>query len=138
MANYYNSASFCLDLINEKEEKWWVKELRKTYEDPKENNPNLISYDWEKSGEEIWFHHKESIDVDAAAETIKRFLIDCRPNGCCGFVWSCGCSKPRIGAFGGGACLVTAKRIKWISLKEWVMKQTQQHGMRSINRHTIV
>jgi hypothetical protein len=38
------------------------------------------------------------------------------------FEWSHDCSKPRVDAYGGGAAIITAKRIKTMSTCEWLRK----------------
>jgi len=37
--------------------------------------------------------------------------------------WSHDCSKPRVDAFGGGAALITARKIKTINTGEWLHRE---------------
>lgn len=39
------------------------------------------------------------------------------------FTWAATCSKPRLDAFGGGACVITPKRIYWTNVHDWMDKQ---------------
>jgi hypothetical protein len=42
------------------------------------------------------------------------------PDGCVTFEWSHDCTKPRIDAYGGGAAIITARKIKTMSTSEWI------------------
>jgi len=38
------------------------------------------------------------------------------------FEWSNDCSKPRVDAYGGGAVIITARKIKSMSTTEWLRR----------------
>ena len=59
----------------------------------------------------VWLHADEGADVDAAALFAQAYLRAFHMQQQIEFEWSTGCSKPRTDAFGGGACLVTSKRV---------------------------
>jgi hypothetical protein len=71
----------------------------------------------------IWLHSQEG-GVDAACGFIQHLLKRFDPEGRVEFEWSHDCSKPRVGAYGGGAAVVTADKILTMSTSEWLRQQT--------------
>ena len=64
----------------------------------------------------------EPADVIAFVEQLGPAL---RLTGLWGFEWSHSCSRPRLDAFGGGACLIdlaTGKTVASISTNEWLTR----------------
>jgi hypothetical protein len=55
-------------------------------------------------------------------EALRRF----HPDGAVGFEWATGCSKKRVGAFGGGAAFVTKDEEQWINGYGWLEEQTKR------------
>jgi hypothetical protein len=72
----------------------------------------------------IWLH-SENGGVDAACVFIQHLLKKFDPKGRVTFEWSNDCSKPRTDAYGGGAAIVTAKKIKSMTTGEWITKNTR-------------
>jgi len=62
-------------------------------------------------------------DVDSVANFIKAYLAKFNPKGKVGFEWANTCSSQRVGEFGGGACVVTAKKQKWLGTAFWMNKE---------------
>jgi hypothetical protein len=60
--------------------------------------------------------------MDALCAFIQHLLQKFDPRGRVEFEWSHDCSKPRVDAYGGGAAIITAKRIKSMSTCEWLRK----------------
>jgi len=83
------------------------------------------AFSFEKIEEEgklgVHFFAEESGDVEVLAHVIQAFLK--RFNKDTGFIitWSETCSKMRDGAFGGGACVVTARGLRMESSNTWAM-----------------
>ena len=47
------------------------------------------------------------------------------PTGRVTFEWAFDCSKPRTDAYGGGAAIITARRIKTMNTSEWLSKHAR-------------
>jgi hypothetical protein len=69
----------------------------------------------------LWLHSSNG-GVDAACAFIHHLLRKFDPTGRVTFEWSHDCSKPRTDAYGGGAAVITAKKIKTMSTFEWLRK----------------
>ena len=82
----------------------------------------------------IWLHSGDG-GIDAVCEFIQHLLRKFNPDGRVEFEWSNDCSKPRTDAYGGGAAIITARKIKSMTTGEWLQKQIrgrhhQQKGTR--------
>jgi hypothetical protein len=62
-------------------------------------------------------------DVESVANFIQAYLKKFDPKGKVGFQFAHTCSSQRVDEFGGGACVVTAKKQKWINTFDWVNKE---------------
>ena len=80
-----------------------------TNEDTAENKPAL------------WLHSSNG-GIDAVCSFIQHLLQKFDPQGRVEFEWANDCSKPRTDAYGGGAAIITAKKIKTMSTCEWLRK----------------
>jgi len=81
----------------------------------------------------LWIHSREYFDSTTAAEICRAFLARFEPNGCIIFEWANSCSKPRLDAYGGGGCCVTAEGAEWISTWRAVSDLAAKSGMSVIN-----
>ncbi len=75
------------------------------------------------SGPGLWLHSSDG-GIDAVCAFLQHLLQKFDPTGHVALEWSNDCSKPRIDAFGGGAALITARKIKTINTGEWLHRQT--------------
>ena len=75
----------------------------------------------------IWIHSGNG-GIDAACAFIQHLLRKFQPAGSVSFEWSNDCSKPRTDAYGGGAAIITARKIKTMTTGEWLQKQTAARG----------
>jgi hypothetical protein len=75
----------------------------------------------------IWLHSGDG-GIDAVCAFIQHLLRKFNPAGCVEFEWSNGCSKPRTDAYGGGAAIVTAHKIKSMTTGEWLAKQSARRA----------
>ena len=66
--------------------------------------------------------------IDAVCAFIQHLLQRFDPTGHVGLEWSNDCSKPRVDAYGGGAALITARRIKHLNTGEWLHRQTARRA----------
>ena len=69
----------------------------------------------------LWLHSSNG-GIDAACSFIQHLLRKFDPAGRVTFEWSHDCSKPLTDAYGGGAAIITAKKIKTMSTCEWLRK----------------
>jgi hypothetical protein len=72
----------------------------------------------------LWLHSSNG-GVDAVCAFLQHLLQKFDPSGRVTFQWSNDCSKPRVDAYGGGAAIITAKRIKTMSTCEWLCKHAR-------------
>jgi hypothetical protein len=70
----------------------------------------------------LWLHSTYG-GVDAVRAFIQHLLQKFDPQRYVAFQWSHDCSKPRTDAYGGGAAVITAQKIKTISTGAWLQKE---------------
>ena len=70
----------------------------------------------------IWLHSTNG-GIDAACAIIQHLLRKYELADTVTFEWSNDCSKPRVDAYGGGAAIITARKIRTMSTEEWLQKQ---------------
>ncbi len=73
-------------------------------------------------GPGLWLHSSNG-GIDAVCAFHQHLLQKFDPAGHVALEWSNDCSKPRIDAYGGGAALITARKIKTINTGEWLHRQ---------------
>lgn len=109
--------------------RWQPEEERKTGESdfPKELIDVVDNWSFEVCKEKagIWIH-SDSGGVDAAAQFVQHLLERFSIAEPVSFEWANSCSKPCLDAYGGGAVVITAKRIKAMTTCDWVFKQEQR------------
>jgi len=69
----------------------------------------------------LWLH-SDGGGVDALCAFLQHLLQRFDPTGRVTFEWSNDCSKPRVDAYGGGAAIVTADKIKSMTTGGWLEK----------------
>jgi len=74
-------------------------------------------------GRDFWVGTTEYGRVDCVGHLVQKFLKKFRPNDYWSLTYSASCSKPRVGAFGGGAVFVTADKIVWCNAHDFVEQQ---------------
>jgi hypothetical protein len=80
----------------------------------RDGKPNLF---------ELIIFSEESGNVDHAANFVQAILSRFDPKGKVGFQWADTCDKMRPDQFGGGACVVTAEKQKWLNTFTWMNKE---------------
>ena len=73
----------------------------------------------------LWLHSSDG-GIDAVCAFIQHLLQRFTPGDHVTLEWANDCSKPRVDAFGGGAALITAGKIKSISTGEWLHRQVSR------------
>ena len=77
------------------------------------------------NGRGLWLHSSNG-GIDAVCAFIQHLLKRFTPDGHVELEWSNDCSKPRVDAFGGGAALITARKIKSINTGQWLHQQVSR------------
>ena len=72
----------------------------------------------------LWLHSSNG-GIDAVCAFIQHLLQKFSLADVVTFEWSHDCSKPRVDAYGGGAAIVTAKKVKTMSTCEWLRKHAR-------------
>ncbi|WP_166297126.1 hypothetical protein [Bradyrhizobium sp. 2S1] len=69
----------------------------------------------------VWLRFDESGDIEMTALILGFAMLTMSevPDRQ-GFTWAETCSRPRIGEFGGGACLICRSGVKWMHTSEWL------------------
>jgi hypothetical protein len=150
MADYYLQFSETIDHLTEEEEQWLRDQLWKVVkvEDrviPCEEasgrgdiwdweGPHALAdmsdefqsepFEWDIDHEEdrgrLTLFAEEYGEVGAVGEFVRRFLARFRPNDTWSMTYSCSCSRPRPGDFGGGALMVTRDGYRTVDTSELV------------------
>lgn len=104
---------------------WWRDHLgqpRNTEDDIEEIAHDLDEYvelqppDNEGGLPQVWLHSFEG-SVERIVEVVQAFLAKFRPTSNVVMSWASTCSKPRPGAFDGGAVVIMATRFYWIDAR---------------------
>ena len=77
------------------------------------------------NGPGLWLHSNNG-GIDAVCAFIQHLLQKFDPEGHVALEWSNDCSKPRFDAFGGGAALITAGKIRHINTGQWLHRQVSR------------
>lgn len=144
MADYYTHIGFTIQA--DKEERDWLRTAvqRILEDDPPEEvvqaaedndydpnwdmGPRSLS-SWGGSAFNVTFYSDETVDVEVVACLLQAYLrkYGHKPNRkCLAFGWADTCSKPRPGAFGGGAMVITKDVIRETSTSAWLDRTVEQ------------
>lgn len=75
----------------------------------------------------LWVHDSAGGgDIENVVLLVRTFLAKFRPGDVWTMNWGNTCSKPRIGAFGGGGVAVTAIGERWVSVSNELAKHTAE------------
>ncbi len=139
MADYFTNFSLIVPLPTEVAQQYAIDLAQQAFhlflgdESPEDDFPAALRdvvEDWQfdtdpsdpSSGPGLWLHSSNG-GIDAVCAFLQHLLQRFDPTGHVGLEWSNDCSKPRIDAFGGGAALITARKIKTINTGEWLHRQ---------------
>jgi len=73
----------------------------------------------------VWFYCEDHGELERLAHLMQKFLRTFRPAESWSLCYATTCSKPRIGEFGGGALFVTAERVKWHTLADFLGRESR-------------
>lgn len=155
MANNYLEFSEILEIKTEEEEKWFrkhsepIEDLEELIDEDGELDEELadkyyadLEYDdnlrdwgsfcvemegtFEDNNRRAWIHTEEYGDPYQVACLVKAFFKKFGREEWWVLPWAEYCSKPRVGEFGGGACVVTKDEIKWLNMGDWVVDTVKE------------
>lgn len=102
---------------------------------PKDFPPSLAAVieDWAfeteaghpAGGYGLWLYSNAG-GIEAVSAFIQHLLEKFDPTGRITFEWSNTCSKARLDAYGGGAAMITTKKIKTFTTGGWLRRQCQK------------
>lgn len=141
MADYYTHISTMIDDPTVAEREWWKRAIElverfrgdevteETYKDLLPDEVQIIkaaendgSIDWgihSVVDKNVWFSDEDGVpNIDGLANLIQIFHQRFRPQGIHTFRWAETCSKPRLGAYGGGVFAITAKEVKTMNVSQ--------------------
>jgi hypothetical protein len=137
MADYFTNFSFIISLPNQEAQAYALDlaiegssgfqgaELPEDFPTELENVTEDWCFEVEADTSEgkpaLWLHSSNG-GIDAVCAFIQHLLQKFDPQGRVTFEWSNDCSKPRVDAYGGGAALITAKKIESMTTCEWTRK----------------
>ena len=138
MADYFTNFSLIMPLPDEAAEKYALALAEQAFhihmgeEMPGDFPESLrdVVEDWQfdtdasdpSNGWGLWLH-SSSGGIDAVCAFLQHLLQRFDPAGHATLEWSNDCSKPRVDAFGGGAALITADKIKHLNTGQWLHRQ---------------
>jgi len=91
-------------------------------DDPEVAGFDLVRQDVPE-GSNLWIHDDEHGDVEAVIRFVLRLAEDLDLIGLWGFEYANTCSRPRLGAFGGGGHVIdlgNRTTIGWTNTNEWL------------------
>lgn len=122
MADYYSEFSCAfyapaevLDVLEAK--------LKAAEGDDVEDDERLYGVEYSRQkdaeGEFMWMHGYEP-NLEALAGVIAELQEDLQLDSPWGFQYSNSCSKPRLDAYGGGACFIHRGEQEWFNTGRWL------------------
>ncbi|MFH1632969.1 MAG: hypothetical protein ABIG63_03035 [Chloroflexota bacterium] len=118
MANFYTQySSFVAENLTSEEKVWCERALKlaeRHYDSRGEIMPSITI-----DRDAIWVHDDDGGDIEEAVRLVQMFFGRWRPQAVASIEFAHTCDKPRVGAFGGGAVVFTAKTEEWINTDRW-------------------
>ncbi len=108
--------------LKTKEEKKWIKEKL----EGKNKKKYIGSFDYDLSDDEVVFYSEGDGDLEVLTKLVQKFLRKFRSKEVWSIQWSWTCSSPRVKNFGGGAAVVSAKKIEQLETNLWVKEVSKK------------
>ena len=151
MDTHFRKASFVVPFANAEEEQWFRRiiltalgwdrydeEMRKAAHDVEhvgefffhlENKGGKLTNDYgfhvAEGDYSVWISHKADFEPTEAALLLWAYLRKFNKKECIVFEWSNDCTRETPGAYGGGACCVTAEDYTLTGTREVLKKLTE-------------
>jgi len=135
MANYFTNFSLVLPLRSEAEQAYAIELARYARQAQMgDDRPADFPADLTEAVEDWFFEtdpenspgkwglwlHTDSGGVDAVCAFVQHLLQKFDPEGSVKFEWSHDCGQPRVDAYGGGAAVITARKVLTITTSDWL------------------
>lgn len=123
MANNYCQFSTAIEYITAEEQEWAEAELTRLADLNEDNDGNLeFGHEFDVDDHVSLYLNSgnESGNPSAVVNFVQSFIRKFRPSYVFSMEWAETCSKLRVGEFGGGAVIVTAKKVKWMATSTWI------------------
>ena len=118
MANFYTRySSFVAEKLTPEEKAWCERALKLA--ERRYDNRDTIMPSITIDRDAIWVQDDDGGDIEEAVRLVQMFFRRWRPQAVASIEYACTCDKPRVGAFGGGAVVFTAKTEEWINTGAW-------------------
>lgn len=131
MANNYTYTSMSFS-IPKRARRWLEARLKENQERFESDNDFFwgFNHEFEAYGKDALlvylFDEDGCPNLDALVEMLQLYLINFEPQRYLSFMWADTCSKPRPGEFGGGAVMITAKKVKYFNTYDWIHNETER------------
>jgi len=129
MADYFTHFSCALDVVTADNAARALELYRQFSDELEIDGPMpgfaLIATPTAEQPALLWIYDNGSGDTDHVLAFVSKLGPMLGITGLWGFEWSHTCSKPRLDAFGGGACLIdlgTGETVASISTNEWLTR----------------
>ena len=138
MANNYFQYSQIVNDLTDAEHAWLEEKLaweppEGAYDDREYPWPKWFDTDAEGIGSEceltpdsFWFYAEECGTVDTVSELLLEFIRQFRPDDVIRVTWASMCSKMRVGAFSGGAVVISREGIQWMDAGTWALNKKDE------------
>jgi len=133
VANNYLLFSEELELRNKKEFEWVKKEIERLDAERDENDNPVLDFQYaleesktrpKKYG--LWMYTEEAGEPVKVGEFVQAYLKKFHPDDIFTLTWAATCSRPRLGQFGGGGMVVTAKQLYFTEAGCWVSNKVEE------------
>lgn len=134
MSDNYTKFSEGIAIESPEEERWLKEQLQ---EDPTlgpaflrdygtlaDRDDHGFAYEFQNDQEgkrQLWIYSTDHGVPEKVVYLVQKYLKKFHPDKAWSLTWAEDCSRAEIGAFGGGAVVVGANVVHWISTHQWVL-----------------
>lgn len=121
MADYYTHYSFIIPKLHKGERLWAEAEIKKREKEEDQDGFSRFDSEWHFDNDGLWIHDSGGqSNLDYAVLFTQDFIKQFRPTAIFAFEWANDCSKARLDAYGGGAVVITARKIHYMNTSTWM------------------
>lgn len=127
MADYYTHFSFEIPKLHKAEKEWVEAEIKKREQEEDQDGFSRFDAEWAFEDGGLWIHDGSGqANLDYAVLLVQDFIKQFRPTAIFAFEWSNNCSRPRLDAYGGGAVVITARKVHWMNTSTWMRNRIEK------------
>lgn len=136
MAEYFTSISFGL-AVPADHHSWFQEYIEKRADsDMCEEPDEYIDFNITYSPEHVAFSSEDGTVCLAGLTTmLHRYLKEMNPDAVIQFQIAYTCSRPRWDAYGGGACVITAKSVYLEGTGDWIARQLKRVNQKRTTKY---